>query len=183
MHHEVVSRKNAAAFDDAECIPPPLVCPPNIFNLWTPFYAEQIVERVKASTNIYTPEIDEKVAELIHHILILCNNNESNALYLSRWIGQMLKYPALKTILVTLISGEGAGKGTLIYILGKIMGKMETSDPTHIWGNFNGHMRNAFFVDVNEVNLAQQKDICTNVGAFYVVAGLGNVSFGECCRH
>ena len=29
-------------YDDMNLYPPPLICPKNIFNLWTPFYADQL---------------------------------------------------------------------------------------------------------------------------------------------
>ena len=29
-------------YDDMNLYPPPLICPKNIFNLWTPFYAAQL---------------------------------------------------------------------------------------------------------------------------------------------
>ena len=74
----------------------------------------------------------------------------------------MLKFPALKTTCITLISEEGAGKGTLLYLLEKIMGSvkvMETTEPDkHVWGSFNGAMKDCFLVNCNELDMKAQQE-------------------------
>jgi len=153
-------------YEDVGIFPPPLSCPTNIYNLWTPFYIQSLND-VYVWENEYVcmdkkEELLQKCEALIHHIKILCNHNESDFLYLQRWIGQMLKFPALKTTCITLISEEGAGKGTLLYLLEKIMGSvkvMETTEPDkHVWGNFNGAMKDCFLVNCNELDMKAQQE-------------------------
>ena len=140
--------KNIRSFDDMNTYPHPIVCPDNIFNLWTPFKCEQY-------TNSYTPN-NEGLDIILNHIKVLCGNEEVVSSYFIKWIGQMIQYPATKTICPTLISKEGAGKGTLIKLMTKMLGKkkvFETTDPTRdVWGNFNSQMINAFFVNLNELS-------------------------------
>jgi hypothetical protein len=68
----------------------------------------------------------------------------------------MLKYPAIKTFCPSLVSKEGAGKGTLLKLLKKLMGNskiFETPEPERdVWGHFNSKMASAFFVVLNEVS-------------------------------
>jgi hypothetical protein len=140
--------KNIRSFDDMNTYPHPIVCPNNIFNLWTPFKCEQY-------TDSYKPN-KEGLDIILNHIKILCGNDEVVSDYFIKWIGQMIQYPATKTICPTLISKEGAGKGTLIKLMTKMLGKkkvFETTDPNRdVWGNFNSQMINAFFVNLNELS-------------------------------
>jgi hypothetical protein len=54
-----------------------------------------------------------------------------------------------------LISDEGAGETSLIYLLSKLWeGRkyLETKDPARdVWGNFNSLMMGAFLVNLNEL--------------------------------
>jgi len=141
-------------YESVEMYPPPLVCPPEILNIWTGF-------AIAKETGEYTP--NEKGLELFKsHINILCNHQPNVADYVIRWIAQMFQYPAVKTTALTFISGEGAGKGTLLYLLNLMMGGrkvFETTEPSRdVWGSFNTLMANAFLVNLNEMSLKEAKD-------------------------
>jgi len=69
----------------------------------------------------------------------------------------MLKYPERKPgICPTFISKEGAGKGTLLELMRKMMGEkkiFETSEPSRdVWGPFNSAMVNSYLVNLNELS-------------------------------
>lgn len=138
-------------YDEVDIYPPPLVCPSNKFNLWRPFEMEEVKE--------YEHK-DEELQLLLKHILVLCDNDELTAKWLTNWIGQMIQYPAIKTKTPTLISKQGAGKGTLMKIISKMLGSskyFETSTPSRdVWGNFNSMMSNCYFVNLNELG---KKDV------------------------
>jgi hypothetical protein len=74
----------------------------------------------------------------------------------------MIQFPAIKSICPTLISKQGAGKGTLIQLLGKMMGGdkvFETAKPSRdVWGDFNGRMCNTFLVNLNELSKRETMD-------------------------
>ena len=151
----MTGNKNKRRYDDCEVYPRPLVAPKNIYNLWTPFECEKY-------TTPYTKN-DEALQLLLNHIKILCNNEEAIADYFIKWIGQMIQYPSVKTICPVIISKQGAGKGTLMRLLEKMMGQekcIETTDPCRdIWGQFNGLMTNAFFVNLNELSKNDTKEV------------------------
>lgn len=140
--------KNIRSYDDMNTYPHPLKCPDNMFNLWTPFQCEQY-------NDSYEPN-KEGLDIILNHIKILCGNEEIVSDYFIKWIGQMIQYPATKTICPTLISKEGAGKGTLIKLMIKLLGKkkvLETTTPSRdVWGEFNAQMINSFFVNLNEIS-------------------------------
>jgi hypothetical protein len=102
---------------------------------------------------------------MLHHIKILCNHQEDVYEYFIKWIAQMIQYPHIKSICPTFISKEGAGKGTFLKLMKKMLGSskiFETTDPAaYVWGNFNGQRKDAFFVILNEIS---KKDTIDSVG-------------------
>lgn len=133
--------------DEVGVFPTGLPCPSNYYNMWSPFDMELITD--------YTHN-EEAVQLFRNHIKILCGNEESVADYFEKWIAQMIQYPAVKSVCPTLISREGAGKGTLMQLLTKMMGSnkvFETTQPSRdVWGDFNGLMSEAFLVNLNELS-------------------------------
>ena len=135
-------------FNDIGIYPNPKLCPKNIYNMWRPFEMEQ-----------YTTQYEKNpvaLQDILNHIKILCNNEEPVYDYFIKWIAQMIQFPEMKSIMPTLISKEGAGKGTLIELLRRMLGGkkvFETTNPSRdVWGSFNGIMVNAFLVNLDELS-------------------------------
>jgi hypothetical protein len=148
---------NKRRYEDCDFYPHPLKCPKHIFNMWLPFEIEKYKKDYIKN--------EEALKFILNHIKILCNNENDIFEYFIKWIGQMLQYPATKTIIPVLISDEGAGKGTLIQLLTKMLGNkrvFETSDPKRdVFGSFNNLMASAYLVILNEVG---QQDL--EIGKF-----------------
>ena len=139
--------KNINRKDDCGVYPNNNLCPQNIYNLWSPFIMENVMEWDHHKSGL----------EMIRkHILILCDNDESIALYFEKWIGQMIAYPEVKSNFPIIISDEGAGKGTLMRLFEKMLGQkkvMETTTPSRdVWGEFNSAMESSFLVNLNELS-------------------------------
>ncbi len=139
--------ENKRKYEDVGVFPPPIICPANIYNLWKPF---------AISKHVGDYERDEAgLQKFIRHIEILCNHDKTVADYVIKWFAQMFQYPAVKTVILTFISDEGAGKGTLLDVISEMMGKTKILTSTHpsrdVWGQFNGMMCNSFFVNLNEM--------------------------------
>jgi hypothetical protein len=135
-------------YDDLNCFPEPLICPSNIFNTWTPF-------RCSTYTDSYT-ERKDGLDFFLNHIDILCGREKEVTDYFIKWIGQMIQYPAVKTICPTLISKEGAGKGSLIKLMVGMLGEKKVFETTNssrdVWGEFNSKMASTFLVNLNELS-------------------------------
>ena len=146
----MINNPSMRLYDDVGMYPPPLTCPDNIYNLWRPFRGEEITEYV---------EMQDELEFMLNHIRVLCNNEDAVYEYFVRWIAQMIQSPAQKSTCITMISKQGAGKGTLMKLLECMMGEkkvMETTNPAKdVWGNHNSLMVDSFFVNLNEVS---QKD-------------------------
>lgn len=143
-------------YSDVGYYPKQSMCPEGIFNMWRPFAMELIDE--------YEHREDE-LQLILNHVRILCGNEEPVFQYFIAWIAQMIQYPEIKTICPTLISSEGAGKGTLIKLMDRMLGNkkvFETTSPSeHIWGQFNGALLDAFLINLNEIS---KKDTIDSVG-------------------
>jgi hypothetical protein len=140
-------------YDDMDTYPPPMVCPNNNYNLWMPFEAENI------------PQLGndlDAVEFFKNHVHIMCNHDQTITDTILKWNGQMLQFPSIKTFVPTFISKQGAGKGSWLEIMGKIIGGsrlVDTPKPSqHIFGDFNGQMANAFLVCMNEMEKKEIKD-------------------------
>ena len=167
IKHWTVGNQSIRRYDNFDIYPNPAECPKEIYNLWMPFEAEKIED--------YTPN-QEALDTILNHIKILCNNEQEVADYFIKWIGQMIQYPAIKTICPTMISNEGAGKGTLNKLIQKMLGNkkcMETTNPSRdVWGQFNSCMISSFFVNLNELS---KKDTIEAEGKIKALITDGNI--------
>lgn len=139
---------------DVGMYPPSLSCPDDIYNMWVDFEMEKITEWVDKSV-----ERDE----LLGLIKLLCNHDEEVYNYICKWIGQMIMFPHIKTTTPVFISDEGAGKGTLMRLLERMLGRKkiyETADPLRdVFGNFNNMMANSFLVNMNEISIEETSKV------------------------
>ena len=142
-------------FDDVGIYPNPLLCPKNIYNLWTPFEMEKYgnTEYIKHEEGLKT---------FLKHIKILCGNNDDVTKYITDWIAFMIQYPEIKSITPVLLSSQGAGKNTLIQFLQAMLGSKKVIESTKperdVWGNFNSMMKSAFLVNLDELGKKQCND-------------------------
>ena len=163
-HKEVISKDGVATcnfidnwlrnnndmkvYADMNTYPDPSMCPDDEYNLWTPF-AYDLME------GEYEP--DEEGLELfMKHISVLCNHEKAALEFFLIWLAQMVQHPAEKSNSVILVSKPGAGKGRLLLMLSVWLGKkkvFESSNPKRdVWGDFNGPMKEAFLVNLNEIS-------------------------------
>jgi hypothetical protein len=138
-------------------------CPNNIYNMWRPFAMELY-------KNPYTKN-QEALDFILNHIKILCNHQEEVYNFIINWIAQMIQFPAIKSFVITLISLQGSGKGTLMKLLALMLGKrkvLETTTPSRdVWGQFNGLMPNYFLINLNELS---KKETIESEGQFKQMA-------------
>jgi hypothetical protein len=124
------------------------LCPKNIFNLWRPF-----------AITLFTGEYNIKTAEMAtiyNHIKILCDNDIPIFECILDWVAHILQYPAKKSIIPTFISKQGAGKGTFMELLARLIGRKQvlmTAHPSRdAWGDFNALMQSVLLVNLNEMS-------------------------------
>ena len=140
-------------YDDVGIYPNNSKCPSNIYNTWIPFECENVIPYIYKQKSIDM---------FLKHLLILCGNEQQIFDYFLKWNAQMIQYPEIKTIVPTLISNQGAGKGLYLEIMRKMLGEKkvyETSNPSRdVWGDHNELMRDCFLVNCNELSKKDTKD-------------------------
>ena len=145
--HNWLKDPEIKVYDDIGIYPNNDKCPANQYNTWIPFECDND-----------TPFIykQDSIDIFLKHLRILCGNEEDIFDYFIKWNAQMIQYPEIKTIVPTLISNEGAGKGSYLLTMKKILGfskVFETSNPSRdVWGSFNGMMCQCFLVNCNELS-------------------------------
>jgi hypothetical protein len=140
-------------YDDAECIPPPLICPSTIFNLWTPSpYESQPISKDDSNFNLKAVEAFAK------HIFTLCGNKDDIYVYVCNWIAHSIQKPAEKFgVALNFISEQGVGKNIFTDTLGSLYGGLskilDTAQPERdVWGDYSELMINAYLVVLSEVD-------------------------------
>ena len=151
--HEWLGDPNMLCYDSVQCVPPPLVCPPNVYNLWidSPYEAQPISHN--------DPEFNlEAVKAFAEHVEILANHNQETYEYIMNWVSQSIQRPAEKMgVALNFVGDQGIGKGTFTEILTELYGgvhkRLETTDPERdVWGQFNNMMVDAYLVVLNETD-------------------------------
>ena len=146
--YDWVKDPDIKAFEDADMYPIKEECPKTTFNMWNDFVMEQY-------TDDYEPD-DEGKEFLLNHIKVLCNNDETIYEYFMKWLAHLIIHPDQKSTCPVFISKEGAGKGSFIELLKKLLGESKvlvTSQPDkYVWGSFNNLMNDAYFVALDELS-------------------------------
>ena len=137
-----------------DVFPPGVECPDDVLNIYQPFTMEGVeVARDEA--------YEDAVCFFKAHIAVLMNHNEACIQFMLQWLASAIQYPATKNQVVpVLISEEGAGKGWLMALMKKMLGRekvLSSDNPkVEVWGDFNELMKEATFVNINE---AGRKDV------------------------
>jgi hypothetical protein len=144
--------ENIRKYDRMDCFPDMARCPPNCFNLWTPFE----MERYNGTPPVDNDEVREGVAFLRNHLSIMCDHQPDTLDEFEKWIAQMIQFPEIKSHMPIFQSGEGSGKGSFVQLMTKILGaskvRLTASPEEYVWGRFNNMMETAFLVFFDEIS-------------------------------
>jgi hypothetical protein len=172
---------NKRVYDKYDFIPRPLTCPDNVYNMWKGFDIEQI-------------DVEPKdCKDILNLIWVLSGKSEDSYEYLMDWLAHMFQFPAQKNgTAIILKSRPGAGKGSLIEILRKMMGSLigETSNPQEdIFGKHGNTHIGKILTSLDEVKnsdtnkiLGRLKNIITSPKCIYNEKGLKRVELNSMSR-
>lgn len=144
---------NMRCYDNMETIPPPLICPPNIFNTWidSPYESQKIQHD--------DPDFDlDAVQTFTNHIEILSGRDKQTFDYIINWVAQSIQFPAEKMgVALNFISEQGVGKNIFTDTIASLYGgdckKLETSQPERdVWGPFNESLLDAYLIVLSETD-------------------------------
>jgi hypothetical protein len=120
--------------------------PKNIFNLWRGF----AFSPGQGDCSLYLQHLKDNV----------CNGVESYYDYLIKWMARGVQYPATQgQVAVVLRGGKGVGKSLMATIYGELFGRhhLHISNPSHLVGNFNSHLKDSIVLFADEAFFAGDK--------------------------
>lgn len=145
-------------YDRMDCFPDASKCPPNCFNIWTPFEMERYnaVPFAAIDDVLAIPLVAARVRFLRNHISIMCDHQPDTLAEFEKWIAQMIQFPDTKSHMPIFQSQEGSGKGSFVQLIRKILGhskvKLTASPEEHVWGRFNNMMETSFLIFFDEIS-------------------------------
>lgn len=97
----------------------------------------------------------------LEHVLEnICNGNEGHYNYLIGWMAQAVQRPDSPGHVAVVLRGKrGTGKGVFTKIFGSLWGRhfLQISDPKHLVGSFNSHLRDCVVLFGDEAFFAGDK--------------------------
>lgn len=149
-----VANDNIRKYQNIGIYPAPLICPAETLNCWTSFRSELLPKPTKD----YSDELNT-----FKFLLSVLTGHEKIATdYFEKWIAQAIQFPAIKTSVPTIITKEGAGKGTLLKLLTAMLGEkkvLSTTEKEVVFGRFNNQMLDAYIVNLDEFEPKDVKDV------------------------
>lgn len=133
-------------------LPPPLICPNDVLNLWTPY-----------KMSLKKGDIEKGEFKTIEdHIFLLCGKNEECAEHTIKTLAYKLQFPAYKTrIMMIFVGAEGTGKNLLYDVFKKLFGEDKCfSTPAvgrKVFGDFATSWADKQIVVLNDFNPAEIK--------------------------
>lgn len=119
---------------------------PEIYNLWKGFACQAI----PGDCSLFLDHLQENV----------CQKDDECYGYLLGWMARLIQQPNTPgEVAVVMRGGMGVGKGIVANTLGSLLGRhfMPISDPKHIVGNFNAHLRSCLLLFADEAFYAGDK--------------------------
>lgn len=134
-----------------ECVPPPLVCSKDTYNLWSGFACE-------SWTYEKEDERTKKELKIIKdHVLLLCNDDKDVYTFVMNWLACLFQKPGYKNNIAMLFkSKQGLGKDLFYELLKSMIGDTYSGNTEEIerdvFGQFNSFIRNKILICLNEVS-------------------------------
>ena len=130
--------KNRRTYDQIEIIPKG-ECPPEVYNLWKGFSVKAVHGQWDAIKR--------------HLLEVVCSGEKSYFDWLVRWFARCVQEPDKQAETAVVLRGlKGCGKGVVAEIMKRIFLNhyVTVSQPKHLVGNFNSHLRDCLFLFADE---------------------------------
>ncbi len=121
--------------------------PANVYNLWKGFAVDAVP--------------GEGHLSFLDHVRVnVCQGNEEHYRYLLGWMARTVQQPDSPGEVAIVLRGQrGTGKSFFAKVLGNLFGRhfMQVSDPKHLVGSFNAHLRDCVVLFADEAFYAGDK--------------------------
>jgi hypothetical protein len=141
-----IDDRKIMTYSHFDFIPPPLVCPRTVLNMWKGFTIDQI--DCHSSGN---------VEPFLKHVSVLVGHDPKGKDYFLKWLAQLVQQPGkLIGIALIFLSEEGAGKNIFWSLFTKMLGPdyyFETANPEKdLFGRFCNGQKHKLIIDLDETN-------------------------------
>jgi hypothetical protein len=119
---------------------------PEAYNLWQGFSCEAI----PGDCSLFIEHVKENI----------CSGNEEHFRYIFSWMARCVQQPDCPGEVAVILRGEmGTGKGAFCKHFGALFGRhfLQVSDPKHLVGSFNSHLRDCVLLFGDEAFWAGDK--------------------------
>jgi hypothetical protein len=142
-------------YESIDFLPPPKVCPDNIYNLWTGFEIEKIDDPPDQQIDHKLPTIGSELLKKL--VSIVSGNNLEMETYIMNILANLIQRPADPAPVSLVITGlEGTGKNVFSDLLKVLIGKkysFETADlENEVFCRFKYNVMNKLLLIINEAN-------------------------------
>lgn len=144
---------NKQSYDKIDFLPPPLHCPPNIFNTYKPFDIQE--------TDI--SEYNQEYVDIIReHTKFLVGDNDKSNDYFEKFMANIIQEPAnLSRVALVIKSREGCGKNLYLELIEKILGEryyLTTANAKDsIFSKFNENKAFKLLINLDEATQQDSK--------------------------
>ena len=159
-------QENIRLYKRIDFFPPPLQCPPDVYNTYQGLHVEQTLDECRATYEALSPE--EKAVKMEGYNLIMthifnqsgCDDNAY--VYSKNWIAQMIQRPGEKPQVALVIRSEqGSGKNMLwSYIGNNLLGPRHfysTEKADNLMGKFAMGLKDRILVVLDEASGKENK--------------------------
>ena len=154
--------ENARTFTRVECLPPPLPCPKDAFNVFKGFPAAALPQLYGPNLENGDPPYKAKAWPFLNHIRLMFPDEEV-ATFVVKWLAWIIQKPATPTQVLLVIQGpQGCGKNWVLErlmkcIIGNSYACMTESPERTLFNLFGECRRNKILVFIDDTNVGEIK--------------------------
>lgn len=132
-------------------LPPPLLCPDNVYNTWTPFAGKLLLQRG------VVPD-PSAVSVFIAHMSLMVSHDPECLKYTLDFYAQLIQQPGIVPgVALVYKSKPGSGKGVIMRLIHRLLGpskSITTTKVKDVFGEFNEALEN-ILVDFDDTDTAE----------------------------
>lgn len=138
-------------YEKIDFLPPPLICPSYVYNLFDGFSAEKLPMLEDSD------DIEQLSKPILDHIFLICGKDTPIYTYFIKWLAHIIQKPGVLSRTAPIIkSAQGCGKNILLDFIGdKILGEKyyySSSRAEDFFGRFNTVLKNKLLLNLNETS-------------------------------